>query len=232
VKKVVVFTGAGISAESGLRTFRDSDGLWEEYRITDVATPQAWEQNRELVQQFYNERRKQVLNAKPNNAHYAIAKLEQYFNVIVVTQNIDNLHEKAGSTNIIHLHGEITKAQSTGDPQLVYDIDGWELSMAARCEKGFNLRPFIVWFGEPVPKMEEAIHAAALADIFIVIGTSLEVYPAANLINFVTPMAAKYLIDPAANAPAGINRLTVIREKAGIAVPALTEKIIKENDFN
>jgi NAD-dependent deacetylase len=224
VKKIVVFTGSGISAESGIKTFRDSGGLWEEYDIMEVATPEAWKRNPGLVQNFYNMRRKQVLEASPNAAHLAIARLEEAFDVTVITQNIDNLHERAGSSRIIHLHGEITKARSEKYPELVYEIDGWELKMDAKCEKGYPLRPFIVWFGEAVPKMEEAALAATGAGIFITIGTSLEVYPAAGLIEYAPYESEKYLIDPGAR---DMPFVQVIREKAGIAVPALVDKLLK-----
>jgi NAD-dependent deacetylase len=194
-QKMVVLTGAGISAESGLQTFRGNDGLWEGYRIADVATPEAWAKDQIMVQEFYNKRRKAVLEAQPNAAHIALAKLEVFFDVQIITQNIDNLHERGGSTNVLHLHGEITKAQSTRNPQLVYDIGGWELKMGDTCELGSQLRPFIVWFGEAVPKMEEAIKYADAADIFVVIGTSLVVYPAAGLVQYVRPGTPVYIID-------------------------------------
>lgn len=194
-QKMVVLTGAGISAESGLQTFRGSDGLWEGYKIEDVATPEAWAKDKTMVQEFYNKRRKAVLEAQPNAAHIALAKLEELYDVFIITQNIDNLHERGGSTHILHLHGEITKAQSTRNPDLVYDIDGWELKMGDTCELGSQLRPFIVWFGEAVPKMEEAINITKQADLFVVIGTSLVVYPAASLVQYVNPGVPVYIID-------------------------------------
>ncbi len=187
MKKIVVFTGSGISAESGLRTFRDAGGLWENYAVSEVATPEAWEKDSELVQRFYNERRKQVLEAQPNAAHKAIALLEDRFKVTVITQNIDDLHERAGSSHIIHLHGEITKSRSTRHPELIYPIAGWELKMDETCEKGFPLRPYIVWFGEAVPAMDSAIQQVLTTDIFLIIGTSLEVYPAAGLVDYAPP---------------------------------------------
>jgi len=178
MKKIVVLSGAGISAESGIKTFRDSGGLWEGYDVMEVASPEGWAKNPELVLDFYNQRRKKALTAQPNEGHKIIAELEKYFQVSVVTQNIDNLHEKAGSSHVTHLHGEIFQARSTLDPNLVYDIEGWELKLGDKCEKGSQLRPNIVWFGEMVPMMEVAVEEAISADIFIVIGTSLQVYPA------------------------------------------------------
>ena len=184
-KKLVVLTGAGISAESGLKTFRGSDGLWEGYNIIDVATPEAWIRNPELVQRFYNERRAQILAAQPNNAHLALVKLEEYFVVTIITQNIDDLHERAGSTQIIHLHGIITYAQSNLNASLIYPVIGDEIKMGELCELGSQLRPHVVWFGEAVPMIEPAAFFCKEADLFMVIGTSLAVYPAAGLIDYV-----------------------------------------------
>jgi len=195
-KKLVVFTGAGISAESGIKTFRDAGGLWENYKIEDVATPEAWKKNQELVNEFYNARRKQVIAASPNKAHYFIADLESKFNVNVVTQNVDDFHERAGSKNVLHLHGEIMKVRSEIDPDLIYSVKNWELKIGDLCEKGSQLRPHIVWFGELVPLMDQANYLAAQADFFIVIGTSLNVYPAAGILNFVSQEVPKWLIDP------------------------------------
>src|SRR6202012_442750 len=195
MKKIVVLTGAGISAESGLKTFRDSDGLWEGYNIQDVATPEAWEWNPILVQDFYNMRRKSVLEAKPNAAHYALAQLEENFKVTIITQNIDDLHERGGSSNVVHLHGIITRSQSSKNPNLTYPIDGWELKMGELCELGSQLRAHVVWFGEAVPMIEEAARICTDADLFILVGSSLAVYPAAGLINYV-PRSVKYIIDP------------------------------------
>ncbi|MCE3281260.1 MAG: NAD-dependent deacylase, partial [Bacteroidetes bacterium] len=169
-QKLVVFTGAGISAESGIKTFRDSGGLWEEYNISEVATPQAWEKNKELVLDFYNKRRKQVLESEPNEAHYALVELEEKYDVHIITQNIDDLHERAGSKKVLHLHGEIIKSRSTVDPSLVYKIKGSELKLGDKCEKGSQLRPHIVWFGEMVPMMDVANLIAEKADIFMVVG--------------------------------------------------------------
>lgn len=195
-KRLVVLTGAGISAESGLKTFRDSDGLWEGYNIMDVATPEAWERNPDLVQQFYNERRRQVLDAEPNEAHLILAKLEEYFDVYIITQNIDDLHERAGSTQITHLHGIITFAQSDLNPNLTYPLTADTIKMGDFCELGSQLRPHVVWFGEAVPMIETAAALCEQADVFMVIGTSLVVYPAAGLIDFVPKEVPKYIIDP------------------------------------
>lgn len=196
MKHIVVLTGAGISAESGLKTFRDSDGLWEGYDIAEVATPDAWRRNPILVQEFYNMRRKSVLEAKPNDAHYALAKLEEKYKVTIITQNIDDLHERAGSSNVVHLHGVITRSQSSKNPNLTYPIDGWEIKMGELCELGSQLRAHVVWFGEPVPMIEEATRICTTADIFILIGSSLAVYPAAGLIDYVQQNIPKYIIDP------------------------------------
>ncbi len=226
LKKIVVFTGSGVSAESGIRTFRDAGGLWEEYPITEVATPEAWERNPRLVQRFYNERRKQVIAAQPNAAHIAIAELESRYKVSVITQNIDDLHERAGSTDIIHLHGEIMKSRSSRYPELVYPVEGWEIGMNEVCEKGYPLRPFIVWFGEAVPAMEAAIQQVLRADLFLIIGTSLEVYPAASLLDYAGPEVPKYFIDPDAKSVTHIKNLTILKEKAGTALPELVKKLL------
>lgn len=195
-KRLVIFTGAGISAESGLRTFRDSGGIWEEYRIEDVATFEAWTANQELVLNFYNQRRKQVMEASPNNAHKFIADLQKDFDVHVITQNIDDLHERAGSKKVLHLHGEIMKARSTMDDNLVYSLKEYELKKGQKCEKGSQLRPHIVWFGEMVPEMENAYMVTEKADLFVVVGTSLNVYPAAGLLTYVSHDTPKWLVDP------------------------------------
>ena len=197
-KKIVFFSGAGMSAESGISTFRDSGGLWEKYDIYEVATPEAWKKNPSLVTEFYNQRRKQIIETSPNEAHYYIASLENQFNVSVVTQNIDDLHERAGSTQILHLHGNIRFAKSTGPNQekKLYPINGWELTQNDLCEDGYRLRPHVVWFGEEVPALEDAIPIIESADIFVVIGTSLQVYPAAGLIHHAPKSAIKIIIDP------------------------------------
>jgi NAD-dependent deacetylase len=229
MKNVVVFSGAGISAESGIKTFRDTGGLWEEYRIEDVATPGAWHRNAALVLDFYNQRRAQVLSAQPNSAHSAIADLEKYFNVQVITQNIDDLHERAGSSNVLHLHGEIRKSRSTLDEHLIFPIEGSELKMGDVCPLGAQLRPHIVWFGEAVPEMEKAISITSKADIFIVIGTSLEVYPAAGLLEYAPDSSLKILVDPHAKIPAHLNEFSVVRKSAGVGVPEVLQKIIENN---
>ena len=226
-KKIVVFTGAGVSAESGLKTFRDSGGLWEEYKVEEVATPEAWENNPEMVLTFYNKRRRQVLEAKPNPAHYAIVELEKKFDVQVITQNIDDLHERAGSQKVLHLHGEITKSRSSIDDSLVYPLKEKELALGQLCEKGSQLRPHIVWFGEVVPAMEEAAKITSGAEIFIIVGTSLNVYPAAGLVDIAPAAALKYLIDPQAVTKDYIQNLTVRRERAGTGVPELVKNLLK-----
>jgi NAD-dependent deacetylase len=228
MKKVVVFTGAGISAESGIKTFRGGDGLWENHRIEDVATPHAWIADRKLVLEFYNQRRKQLLEVEPNDAHKAIAALEKYFNVQVITQNVDDLHERGGSSNVLHLHGELRKVRSTIDPSLVYSIDGWELKEGDTCEKGSQLRPHIVWFGEAVPAMEQAMMITQTADIFIVIGTSLAVYPAASLLHYAIKANEKYLIDPAAELPYDVTDFRVIKSTAVAGVNDLFKKLIDD----
>lgn len=230
MKRLVVFTGAGISAESGIKTFRDSDGLWEQYRIEDVATPEAFAKDPALVLDFYNQRRKQVIAAKPNSAHIALTELENFYKTNIITQNIDDLHERAGSRNVLHLHGEIMKARSAGDESLIYDLKNPLMQLGDKCEKGFQLRPHIVWFGEMVPEMERAAYIASMADIFIVIGSSLEVYPAAGLINYAPAHAQKYLVDPKAKQLNYIENLTVIKESAGKAVPELVTKLINNTN--
>ncbi|HEY0029599.1 MAG TPA: NAD-dependent deacylase [Bacteroidia bacterium] len=225
--KLVVFTGAGISAESGIKTFRDSGGLWEEFDINEVATPQAWEKNKTLVLDFYNKRRKQILEAKPNKAHYALVELEQKYDVHIITQNIDDLHERAGSSKVLHLHGEITKSRSTLDSSLVYTIKNGDLKLGDVCEKNSQLRPHIVWFGEMVPMMDMANILAEKADIFIVVGTSMAVYPAAGIIDYSPQHIQKYLIDPSNVKVTGISNLTVIKEKASVGLPTLALELLK-----
>lgn len=225
--KLVVFTGAGISAESGIKTFRDSGGLWEEFDINEVATPQAWEKNKALVLDFYNKRRKQVLEAQPNRAHYALVELEQKYDVQIITQNIDDLHERAGSKKVLHLHGEITKSRSTAESSLVYKIKNAEIKIGDKCEKGSQLRPHIVWFGEAVPMMDLANTMAEKADIFMVVGTSLAVYPAAGIIDYSPQHIPKYLIDPSDVKVNGIDNLIVIKEKASVGLPSLVSELLK-----
>jgi NAD-dependent deacetylase len=225
MKKLVILTGAGMSSESGIKTFRDSGGLWEEYDVNEVATPMAWTQNRDLVLRFYNERRRQLEGSDPNAGHYGIAALENHFDVNVITQNIDNLHERAGSTKVLHLHGELTKARSTVDPSLIYVIGYKDIKPGDKCEKGSQLRPHIVWFGEAVPMMEEAVRIAETADIFVVIGSSLNVYPAAGLMNYAPEKASLWLIDPReVNVPVS-RKVEVICAGASAGVAILSKKI-------
>jgi len=196
MKKLVVLTGAGISAESGIKTFRDSGGLWEGYKVEDVATPEAWIRNQELVLDFYNQRRKQAREVKPNRGHEILVELEKHFEVTIITQNVDDLHERAGSTRVLHLHGSLFESRSTKNPALVYPIEGWQLKVGDVCELGSQLRPNIVWFGEAVPMIEVAAEISGKADIFLVVGTSMVVYPAAGLINYVPDRVKKYVVDP------------------------------------
>jgi NAD-dependent deacetylase len=226
-KRLVVFTGAGISAESGIKTFRDAGGLWEEFRIEDVATYDAWEKNRELVLEFYNQRRKQVIEAEPNEAHYLIADLQKKFDVQVITQNVDDLHERAGSKKVLHLHGEIMKARSCADPSLIYPLKGWELKAGDLCAKGSQLRPHIVWFGEMVPEMEKANHLASRSELFVVIGTSLNVYPAAGILNFVPPFVPTWLLDPGEFHLEYVKELKHIRQTAVKGAEELKQDLLK-----
>lgn len=226
MQKVIVLTGAGISAESGLKTFRDSDGLWEGYDIEEVATPEAWQRNPALVQEFYNMRRKSVLEAKPNAAHEALAKLEEKYEVTIITQNIDDLHERAGSSNVVHLHGVITRSQSSLNPNLTYPMDGWEIKMDEVCELGSPLRPHVIWFGESVPMIETAAALCTTADIFILIGTSLAVYPAAGLIDYVPDGVPKYIVDPHIPYVRGGDSVIKIEEKATIGVVKLVNELL------
>jgi len=225
-KKIIVLTGAGISAESGIRTFRDSGGLWEGHNIEDVATHEAWERNPEMVQEFYNQRRKQLYEVEPNIAHIALAKLEEKYDVQIITQNVDDLHERGGSTKVLHLHGELKKSRSTVNDNLIYDIKGWELKMGDLCERGSQLRPHIVWFGEGVTEIEKATDIAKKAYIFIVIGTSMNVYPAAGLLESIPYFVTKYFIDPNAKDNYNVSNLTIIKEKAGIGVPRLVDELL------
>ena len=180
MKKLVVLTGAGMSAESGLPTFRDMGGIWEQYDVTQVASPEAWRDNPELVLRFYNERRKKLFESAPNEGHNILASFEEFFNVHIVTQNVDDLHEQAGSSKVLHLHGELKKARSTSNPNLIYELKDWELKLGDLCDEGSQLRPHIVWFGEVVEEIYNAQHLVSEADVFIVVGTSLNVYPAAS----------------------------------------------------
>ena len=227
--KIVVFTGAGVSADSGISTFRDSDGLWANYRIEDVCTPEALVRNRAQVIEFYNIRRRELFSVEPNAAHRAIAELEQHFDVEVVTQNVDNLHERAGSTRVTHLHGELMKLRSERNPELIVPIEGWEQKMDARADDGALLRPHIVFFGESVPMFDTATRIAASADVMIVVGTSLAVYPAASLVRYARAGVPVYVVDPGNPDVAMIrNPLTHIKARAAEGMPALAEKLINE----
>lgn len=223
----MVLSGAGISAESGLKTFRDSDGLWEGYEVTEVATPRAWKKNPELVLTFYNERRKTVADAQPNAAHYGLAELENYYDVTIITQNIDDLHERGGSTRVLHLHGEIFKMRSEKNENLIREIRG-DIKLGDLAEDGFQFRPHIVWFEEPVPKMEEAIPIVNKADIFVVVGTSLVVYPAAGLINYTQPGIPVYVIDKKIPYLSSSLNLTAIEKPATEGVKALLQLLITQ----
>ena len=231
MKNIVVFTGAGVSAESGLGTFRDSDGLWEKYRIEDVCTHEAWLRNPQLCVDFYNARRRDTLAAKPNAAHIAIAKLQQAIpGTRIITQNIDDLHERAGSTDVVHLHGEIRKLRSEDDELLTYDMDGWEQHYGERHPKdGALLRPYIVFFGEGVPYFSTACDIASHADILVVVGTSLNVYPAASLLHYAPDTAKIYLVDPGMPEMGPYrSRIEHIRQKATVGVPKLVDRLIKD----
>lgn len=226
MKKLVVLSGAGMSAESGIRTFREMGGLWEEYDVMEVASPEAWKKNPELVMRFYNQRRKQLFECNPNQGHKILAELEKYFDVEIVTQNVDDLHERAGSSKILHLHGELKKARSTADPNLIYDLNHWELKLGDQCEKGSQLRPHIVWFGESVPAIDKAIEIVNKADIFVIVGTSLNVYPAAGLVGYVPHGVPIYVIDPNQPMVHG-NNINFIAEKAGKGMQILKERLLK-----
>lgn len=224
-KKIVVFSGAGMSAESGIKTFRDSGGLWEQYKIEDVATFDAWLKNPALVLDFYNQRRKQVMEAKPNRAHLLVAELQKLHDVQVITQNIDDLHERAGSKKVLHLHGEIMKSRSTSNQHLIYPMNGWEIKIGDTCAEGSQLRPHIVWFGEAVPEMERAVELTEEADVFVTVGTSLNVYPAANLIHVVQNHVPKYLIDPNEFNLDYIKNLNVIKATAVEGMDILSKQL-------
>lgn len=227
MKKLVVLTGAGMSSESGIKTFRDSGGLWEEYDVREVATPEGWIRNRDLVLRFYNDRRKQLQQSEPNEGHTGLASLEKYFDVRIITQNIDNLHERAGSKNVLHLHGELTKARSTADPSLIYNIGYKDINPGDKCEKGSQLRPHIVWFGEAVPNMDEAAEITSDADIFVVIGSSLNVYPAAGLIQYAPKNASLWLIDPKEVSVPVSRHIEVIRANASEGVAVLKKRLLE-----
>ena len=223
MRKIVVLTGAGMSAESGLKTFRDANGLWEGHDVMEVASPEGWYKNKELVLEFYNQRRSQLLKVEPNNAHKLLVDLENKYNIQVVTQNVDDLHERAGSSNVLHLHGELFKVKSVSNDKLVYK---WkkDLKIGDKAEDGNQLRPNIVWFGEAVPMLDKAIEITKKADILVIIGTSMQVYPAASLIHYIQPDTPVYFIDPKPNINQNsYNNLTIISEKASVGV----EKLVK-----
>jgi NAD-dependent deacetylase len=227
MKKIVVLTGAGISAESGISTFRDKGGLWENHDIYEVASPEGFARNPKLVLEFYNVRRKGLMEVQPNEGHKALAELEKYFDVHIITQNVDDLHERAGSRNVLHLHGELLKAQSTRYPELVYE---WrkDLNLGDKCERGAQLRPFVVWFGEAVPMMESAIEIASSADIFMVVGTSLVVYPAAGLLHHAGYDVPKYIVDPNVPEVYNVPNVEFIKAKATEGVPTLAKRLIAD----
>lgn len=225
MKEVVVLTGAGISAESGIKTFRDADGLWEGHDVMEVATPEGWKKNTAKVLEFYNQRRRQLLQVEPNAAHYALSALEEKYNVNIITQNIDDLHERAGSSKVLHLHGELLKVRSCFDEDLVLD---WkkDLNIGDFCEHNSQLRPHVVWFGEAVPMFSPASEITEKADILLIIGTSMQVYPAAALMDFVKEDTQIYFIDPDP-AIASSSRLKIIKEKASVGVPKLVKDLLK-----
>jgi NAD-dependent deacetylase len=228
MKKLVVLTGAGISAESGLATFRNAGGLWEGHDVMEVASPEGWRKNKELVLEFYNQRRRQMHNVTFNDAHKALVRLEEIFDVTVITQNVDYFHEKSGSSKVIHLHGELDKARSSVNPELIYDLNGKDIKIGDKCEEGSQLRPHVVWFGEMVPMMETAVRHCLEAEIFIVIGTSLVVYPAASLLEFVPDNIKIYLIDPEKPEYLPYQKdVEFIQEKAVKGTSELVEKLLK-----
>ena len=221
MKKIVVLTGAGMSAESGLKTFRDADGLWEGHDVMEVASPQGWYSNKELVLDFYNQRRKQLLIAQPNKAHKYLAALEKNYRITIITQNVDDLHERAGSTDIIHLHGELRKVRSVNKEELVYQWDK-DLNLGDLADDGSQLRPHIVWFGEAVPLLDKAVEMTKRADLLVIIGTSMQVYPAASLIHYIKPATPIYFIDPHPNiSSTNYDNLTIISERASSGVEKL-----------
>ena len=227
MKEIVILTGAGISAESGIKTFRDADGLWEGHDIMQVASPIGWKQNQNLVLDFYNKRRSQLLSVEPNAAHKALVSLAKKFNTSVVTQNVDDLHERAGSKKVVHLHGELLKVRSTLDESLIYDCKK-DIHTGDVCTKNSQLRPHIVWFGEEVPMLDTAIEIVSKADILIIIGTSMQVYPAANLVNYIQPNTPIYFIDPKPSITENsFPNLKIIAEKASTGVPKVVTELIE-----
>lgn len=228
MKKIVVMTGAGISAESGIKTFRDAGGLWEGHDVMEVASPEGWHKNPELVLDFYNQRRRQLKEVKPNTAHTELVRLEEKYNVVVITQNVDDLHERAGSKNIIHLHGELTKMRSIQDESLIYDCPG-DIQLGDTCELGAQLRPHIVWFGEMVPMLEIAARATLDADMVMIVGTSMQVYPAAGLVGYAPEQSPVYYIDPnpSINYELSYNQnLKVVAEKATVGVKQIVDELL------
>ena len=226
MKKLVILTGSGISAESGLKTFRETGGLWEDYDVMQVASIEGWIANPALVLKFYNERRAQLSTVEPNRGHYGLVELEKFFDVQIVTQNVDNLHERAGSQKVLHLHGELTKVQSTGDSSYIIDIGTASINLGDTCPKGHQLRPHIVWFGEMVPAITEAAQMVSSADILVIIGTSLVVYPAAGLIEYARPNVPIYLIDPNNVSAPRYHQVHFIKKKAGKGVDILLKELI------
>ncbi len=228
MKKIVILTGAGISAESGISTFRDANGLWRNHRMEDVASPIAWANDMDLVLEFYNIRRKQLFEVHPNKGHEALVKLEKHFDIQIITQNVDDLHERAGSSNILHLHGEMKKVRSSVDSNLIYEMDQWELKKGDLCEKGSQLRPHIVWFGEAVPALSRAIEIVRQADILMIIGTSLVVYPAASLMDYAPQGIPVYYVDPQAEQLSYKTNVVCLAQKAGDGLPILVDQLIAE----
>ncbi len=228
-KKLVVFSGAGVSAESGVATFRDSNGLWENHSLEEVCTADAWRKNPALVLEFYNARRKQLLEVEPNQAHSWIVKAEEYFDVVVVTQNVDNLHERAGSSNVVHLHGELVKCRSSVDRTFIKEVDGWEMKIGELCPRGSQLRPHIVFFGEDVPMYDMALNIVSQADILLVVGTSLQVYPAAGLLHYAPSSCPIYVVDPSVEKPHLKNELHMYQCSATEGVRLVIEKLIREH---
>ncbi len=231
-KKLVVITGAGISAESGIKTFRDADGLWEGHDVMEVASPEGWHRNKELVLDFYNQRRKQLHEVQPNAGHQALVELEEKYDTYIITQNVDDLHERAGSSQIIHLHGELLKVRSLGDPSLVYEWKG-DLVLGDKCEKGHQMRPHIVWFGEMVPMLEVAASIMVEAECVIIVGTSMQVYPAAGLVGYAPPFAPIYYIDPRPTINYELSQrknLTVIEEVGSTGVRKVVDELLKSTN--
>ncbi|RAV99619.1 SIR2 family NAD-dependent protein deacylase [Pseudochryseolinea flava] len=226
MKKLVVLSGAGISAESGIPTFRDANGLWEGFRVEDVASPEGWRKDPVLVLDFYNQRRKRALEVNPNRGHMILAELEEHFDVTIVTQNVDDLHERAGSTHVIHLHGSLFESRSTKNATLVYPIEGWELKIGDLCPLGSQLRPNIVWFGESVPLIEVAAHHAMDADFFLVVGTSMAVYPAAGLISYVPSDSIKFIVDPNLPEVGKFPNVRMIQDKASTGMEIVQRELL------